>query len=209
MGFVRQIEHPLVQCHLTTVRNKNTAPREFRSAIRQLAFLAGIEATRELATETIPVETPLTNCKGFQLKQSVGLVPVLRAGVGMVDAMLELVPHAQVWHLGLYRDESTAKPVRYYNKLPTGNPVDLAFILDPMLATGGSAVMAYETLKEWGASKICMISVIAAPEGIAHVQQALPDIEIYTCTIDERLNENKFIVPGLGDAGDRIFNTSG
>jgi uracil phosphoribosyltransferase len=207
MDSLEQIDHPLVRCHLTTVRNKHTDPKEFRAAIRQLTFLAGIEATRGLQTDTFEIETPITACAGYEVDQTVGLVPILRAGVGMVDAMLELVPHAQVWHLGLYRDEKTAMPVGYYNKLPEGNPVDMAIILDPMLATGGSTCMACETLQSWGVQNIKMISIIAAPEGIYRVQQEFPDLEIYTCAVDDHLNEHKFIVPGLGDAGDRIFNT--
>ncbi len=209
MNNVHQIDHPLIRCHLSTVRNKETPPKEFRAAVRQLTFIAGIEATRDLATVTTEIETPIQKCQGYEVEQSFGLVPILRAGVGMVDSMLELVPDAQVWHLGLYRDEKTAQPVGYYNKLPAGKPVEMAFILDPMLATGGSVCMTCETLKTWGVEKIKMISIIAAPEGIHRVSTEFPDLEIYTCVIDDHLNENKFIVPGLGDAGDRIFNTNG
>ena len=209
MGKIRIISHPLVDCHLTTVRDKNTRPKEFRASVRQLTFLAGIEATRDLPTRAIEIETPLTQCPGFEIDQLVGLVPILRAGVGMVEAMLELVPDAPVWHLGLYRDETSAQPVGYYNKLPADKPLETAFILDPMLATGGSACMACETLADWGVSTIKIISVIAAPEGIARVEKDFPETSVFTCAVDERLNENKFIVPGLGDAGDRIFNTEG
>ena len=137
------------------------------------------------------------------------MIPILRAGVGMVEAMLEMIPTCEVWHLGLYRDEQTAEPVGYYNKLPSDSPVDVAFVLDPMLATGGSAVMACNALAEWGVPKIKMLSIISAPEGIQRLQHECPHVEIHTCKIDERLNDKKFIVPGLGDAGDRIFNTTG
>ncbi len=207
MGKVQQIDHPLTRFHLTKVRDKNTNPQAFRHAVSQLSALVAFEATRELETAEYQVETPLTQCAGFQWANSIGLVPILRAGIGMVDSVLNFIPDAQVWHLGLYRDEATAKPVGYYNKLPSGSPVSLAMVLDPMLATGGSACLACETLKEWGVDRIQILSIISAPEGTQEVQARFPDVDIHTCVIDERLNENKFIVPGLGDAGDRIFNT--
>lgn len=203
------LEHPLVACHLTTLRDKNTNSSEFRQSIHRLATLLAFVATRDLLTSDRAIETPIQKTIGKSLLNRIGIVPILRAGVGMVDPMLDLIPSAEVWHLGLYRDETTATPVRYYDKLPPGDPVDVAFVLDPMLATGGSAIVAGEVLKEWGVKRIKMLSIISAPEGIQRLQEALPEIEIHTCAIDRCLNEHKFIVPGLGDAGDRIFNTTG
>lgn len=203
------LEHPLVAHHLTRLRDKNTQPPEFRQTVRCLATLLAFAATKDLQTTDTPLETPVQKMVGRTLLNRIGIVPILRAGIGMVDAMLEMIPTAEIWHLGLYRDEATATPVRYYEKLPPGAPVDVAFVLDPMLATGGSAIAAGETLKNWGVKKIKMLSLISAPEGIARMQAALPEIEIHTCAIDRGLNEHKFIVPGLGDAGDRIFNTTG
>jgi uracil phosphoribosyltransferase len=162
-----------------------------------------------MRTSEYPIETPLQTMQGRQLVDRVGLIPILRAGIGMVEPMLDLIPTAEVWHLGLYRDEATATPVHYYSKLPPGSPVDLAFILDPMLATGGSACLALQTLTEWGVRDIKMLSILAAPEGIEKIQGQFPNIEVHCCAVDERLNDQKYIVPGLGDAGDRIFNTTG
>ena len=201
------LQHPLAQCHLTVIRQQSTEPAEFRAGIRRLTMLLACEATRQLAVAAIEVETPLARCAGQQLAARIGLVPILRAGLGMVDPLLELIPQAEVWHLGLYRDEDTAEPIQYYSKLSNQSPVDVAFVLDPMLATGGSTALACQTLKAWGAQQIHVLSVISAPEGIAAVQTRHPDVQIWTCVVDERLNERKFIVPGLGDAGDRIFNT--
>lgn len=172
-------------------------------------MLLAYSATAELNTTECPIETPVQKMVGRQLLHRIGLVPILRAGISMVEPMLDLIPGSEVWHLGFYRDEETAMPVHYYSKLPADSPVDVAFILDPMLATGGSAAMACQTMLDWGVQKIKMLSIIAAPEGIERMQREFPTIDIHTCVIDERLNENKFIVPGLGDAGDRIFNTSG
>ncbi len=203
------IQHPLVDCHLTVLRNKNTGSSEFRHSVNRLAMLLAHSATEKLETIEKPIETPLQKMLGRQLKHRIGLVPILRAGIGMVESMLDLIPMSEVWHLGLYRDEKTAEPVKYYSKLPESQPVDIAFVLDPMLATGGSAGMACQALKDWGVPEIKMLSILAAPEGIAKMQTDFPEIEIHTCQIDLKLNENKFIVPGLGDAGDRIFNTSG
>jgi uracil phosphoribosyltransferase len=172
-------------------------------------MLLAYAATSELKTTDLPIETPLQKMIGQKLLHRIGLVPILRAGISMVEPMLDLIPGSEVWHLGFYRDEETAQPVHYYSKLPPSSPVDVAFILDPMLATGGSAAMACQTMKDWGVGVIKMLSIIAAPEGIERLVAEFPDTEIHTCVVDERLNENKFIVPGLGDAGDRIFNTSG
>jgi uracil phosphoribosyltransferase len=204
---VIEVQHPLIDCHLTRLRDARTPPDEFRQLIRRLATLLAYEATQDLVVEKTQVTTPLTTTDGSRLAERVGLVPILRAGLGMIDPVLDLIPSAEVWHLGLYRDEATAEPVEYYSKLPPGRPVDVALILDPMLATGGSATVAYETLQRWGVKRVKMLSVLAAQEGIDNVSKACPDSQIYVCRIDPILNDSKFIVPGLGDAGDRIFNT--
>jgi uracil phosphoribosyltransferase len=174
-----------------------------------LASLLAYEATKDLRAEAVTVETPLAKAEGRRLAQRIGLIPILRAGLGMVDPVLELIPTAEVWHLGLYRDEETAKPVKYYAKLPAERPVDVALILDPMLATGGSVVAALTTLRDWGVPHVKLLSLIAAEEGVKLVESLFPDSQIYVCQIDPELNDRKFIVPGLGDAGDRIFNTVG
>ncbi len=202
-----EIDHPLVRHHLADLRDHKTSPAEFRHLVRRLSALLAFEATQRLQTQECEIQTPLTTAKCDRLSQRIGLVPILRAGLGMVDPILDLIPNSEVWHLGLYRDEETAQPVEYYSRLPKQAPVDVALVLDPMLATGGSATSACATLRRWGVTKIKLVSIIAAPEGIAEVNSAFPDVEIYVCSIDQCLNENKFIVPGLGDAGDRIFNT--
>ena len=209
MSDIHVLEHPLVDCHLTTLRDKSTPPAVFRQSVRRLSQLLAFAATEDLNTTEAPIETPLQKMIGKQLLHRIGLIPILRAGIGMVEPMLDLIPGSEVWHLGFYRDEQTAQPVHYYSKLPQDSPVDVAFILDPMLATGGSATMAYDAMQDWGVKTIKMLSIIAAPEGIERLQRDCPGIELHTCVVDERLNDNKFIVPGLGDAGDRIFNTSG
>ncbi len=209
MSGVFEVDHPLIQCHLTRLRDVSTPPVEFRHMVRRLATLLAYEATKDLSCEPEPVSTPLTDTVGSKLAQRVGLVPILRAGLGMVDPVLDLIPTAEVWHLGLYRDESTAQPVKYYSKLPPQRPVDLALIVDPMLATGGSAVAALQTLREWGVKQTKVLSIIASEEGIKAVEAEFPDAQVYVCQIDPTLNDQKFIVPGLGDAGDRIFNTTG
>lgn len=201
------IDHPLAKCQLTVVRDKRTVPHQFRAATRRLTTLLTHEATRGLAVQSTQIETPLAPWNGFVFSQRIGLVPILRAGMGMVDTVLDLLPDAEVWHLGLYRDERTAQPVQYYNKLKPESPVEVAMILDPMLATGGSVTMACQQLNDWGAAKIVVLSVIAAPEGVSRVHSEFPNVEIYTCSVDSGLNQDKFILPGLGDAGDRIFNT--
>ena len=201
------VEHALVQHHLSIVRDKATEAGQFRHSLRQLASLVAVRATAELPLRHVAIETPITTLDCQQLAGRIGLVPILRAGIIMVDPVLDLVPKAEVWHLGLYRDEKTAQPVPYYNKLPKGSPVDVALVLDPMLATGGSACMALESMRDWGAKETIMVAILSAPEGIQKVQQEFPSTKIYTCAVDEELNENKFIVPGLGDAGDRVFNT--
>lgn len=206
-GGVFQIQHPLVKHHVTRMRRTETRSSEFRDLVRRLAALMAYEATQDLPTNPLTVETPLAPCDGVQVRGRIGLVPILRAGLGMVDPVLDLLPMAEVWHLGLYRDEDTAKPVRYYDKLPAKRPVDVALILDPMLATGGSATAALMTLREWGVPQVKVLSIIAAQEGVDAVSSQFPEAQVYVCQIDPELNPRKFIVPGLGDAGDRIFNT--
>jgi len=206
MQKVFELDHPLVHHHLTHLRSKETTPHIFRAQIRRLAVLLAAEATRDLPLQPKTIETPLVEMEGAVLNVRIGLVPILRAGLGMTDALLELLPAAEVWHLGLTRDEETLQPVEYYQKFST-NPPDLVFVLDPMLATGGSAAAGIQQVKNWGTKEIRMLSIIAAPEGIASVREQHPDVSIYVCGIDEELNDDAYILPGLGDAGDRIFNT--
>lgn len=208
MSGVFEVQHPLIACHLTRLRDRTTPPAEFRQLVHRLASLLAYEATKDLLAEPVIVQTPLTKTEGRQLSQRIGLVPILRAGLGMIDPVLELIPMAEVWHLGLYRDEETAQPVKYYSKLPPERPVDVALILDPMLATGGSAVDAMSTLRDWGVPHVKLLSIIGAEEGVKRVEVEFPNAQIYVCHIDPDLNDRKFIVPGLGDAGDRIFNTT-
>ena len=209
MSGVFEVQHPLISCHLTRLRDKSTPPAEFRQLVHRLASLLAYEATKDLRTENLMVQTPLVLTEGCQLAQRIGLVPILRAGLGMIDPVLELIPSAEVWHLGLYRDEETAKPIKYYSKLPPERPVDVALILDPMLATGGSAVDALTTLRDWGVPHVKLLSLIGSEEGVKRVECEFPESQIYVCQVDPDLNDRKFIVPGLGDAGDRIFNTTG
>lgn len=199
--------HPLVAHKLTRLRNKFTEPKKFRELVREIAALLAYEATADLLTVPVQVETPLAMTDGAELKEKIGLVPILRAGLGMVEGVWELMPTAEVWHIGLYRDEKTLKPVQYYNKLPIEPTVSVCLILDPMLATGGSAVATAEIVKRWGVRKIKFVGLIGAPEGIAAMQTAHPDIPLHLAAIDERLNERGYILPGLGDAGDRQFGT--
>ncbi|HTX92391.1 MAG TPA: uracil phosphoribosyltransferase [Anaerolineales bacterium] len=199
--------HPLVAHKLSRLRDKNTDPKKFRELVREIAALLAYEATADLVTVPRPLETPLTQMTGAELKEKIGLVPILRAGLGMVEGIWELMPSAEVWHIGLYRDEKTLKPVQYYNKLPVEPTVSVCLILDPMLATGGSAVATAEIVKHWGVKKIKFVGLIGAPEGISAMQKAHPDIPLYLAAIDDHLNERGYIVPGLGDAGDRQFGT--
>lgn len=207
MSNVFASKHPLVAHKLSRLRDKNTEPKKFRELVREIAGLLAYEATADLATSPVEIETPLTKMTAQQLQEKIGLVPILRAGLGMVEGIWELMPSAEVWHIGLYRDEKTLKPVEYYNKLPVQPRVAVCLILDPMLATGGSATATAEVLKRWGVTKIKFVGLIAAPEGIKAMQEAHPDIDIYVAAIDEHLNERAYIVPGLGDAGDRQFGT--
>ena len=208
MSNVFPSKHPLVAHKLTRLRDKNTDSRKFRELVREIAVLLICEATADLALEDRKVETPLMITEGFSLKDRVGLVPILRAGLGMVEGAWELLPSAEVWHIGLYRDEKTLKPVEYYNKLPVEPTVSVCLILDPMLATGGSAVATVDVLKRWGVRRIKFVGLIGSPEGIALLQQRHPEVPIHLAAIDQRLNENGYILPGLGDAGDRQFGTA-
>ena len=207
MNNVFQSTHPLVAHKLNRLRDKYTDSKNFRELIREISVLLTYEATADLLSEVIEIQTPLASASGFELKEEVGLVPILRAGLGMVAGVHELLPAAEVWHIGLYRDERTLQPVEYYNKLPVAPTVQVTLILDPMLATGGSAVATVDILKRWGATKIKFMGIIAAPEGINELHNSHPDVQIYIAKIDESLNENGYIIPGLGDAGDRQFGT--
>jgi len=200
--------HPLIRHKLTKMRSVTTEPKKFRELVREIAALLAYEATADLDVVAEQVQTPLQMAPGWKLQEKIGLVPILRAGLGMVEGFWEMMPSAEVWHLGLYRDEKTLKPVQYYNKLPVEPTVQVCLILDPMLATGGSAVAAVDILKKWGVTHIKFVGLIGAPEGIAHLQQHHPDVPIHLAAVDERLNEKGYILPGLGDAGDRQFGTA-
>lgn len=208
MGTVHVFDHPLIAHKLAILRNKNTSVKEFRELISEIAGLMCYEATRNLPTEEVEVETPVAIAKCRMLAgKKMAIVPILRAGLGMVDAMVALVPSAKIGHIGLYRDPVTHKPVEYYCKLPEDIENRQVFVVDPMLATGGSAVAAIDFLKQHGCKHISMMNIIGCPEGVAAVQAAHPDVDIYLAAQDEKLNEQAYIVPGLGDAGDRIFGT--
>ena len=207
MSNVYESKHPLVAHKLSRLRDKNTEPKKFRELVREIAALLAYESTADLQTTPIEIETPLKKMPAHELKEKIGLIPILRAGLGMVEGIWELMPGAEVWHIGLYRDEHTLKPVEYYNKLPIEPRVALCLILDPMLATGGSATATADVLKRWGVKKIKFVGLIGAPEGIKAMQTAHPDIDIHLAQIDDHLNERGYIVPGLGDAGDRQFGT--
>ena len=200
--------HPLIQHKLALMRSATTEPKKFREVVREITSLLMYEATLDLATDEIDVQTPLATMKGRKLAERIGLVPILRAGVGMVDAALDLLPTAQVWHIGLYRDHRTLLPVEYYNKLPVEPTVDICLVLDPMLATAGSATATVKLLKDWGARRIKYVGLIAAPEGVERFHAEHPDVPIHIAAIDSHLNDVGYIVPGLGDAGDRQFGTS-
>jgi uracil phosphoribosyltransferase len=200
-------QHPAVLHKLAILRDERTEPKKFREVVRELSWLLGYEALADVGVRPLEIRTPMEPTTAHELDARIGLVPILRAGLGMVDAMLELMPTAQVWHLGLFRDERTLRPVEYYNKLPDSATVDLCLILDPMLATGGSATAAIEVLKKWGAVRIKLVNLIAAPEGVAAVSAAHPDVPIHCASLDRSLNDRGYIQPGLGDAGDRQFGT--
>jgi uracil phosphoribosyltransferase len=200
-------QHPAILHKLAVLRDEATEPKKFREVVRELSWLLGYEALADAHVRPRTIRTPMEEMQAAELADRIGLVPILRAGLGMVDAMLELMPTAEVWHLGLFRDERTLRPVEYYNKLPDSATVDLCLILDPMLATGGSATAAIEVLKRWGAVRIKLVNLIAAPEGVEAVTTAHPDVEIYCASLDRGLNDKGYIMPGLGDAGDRQFGT--
>jgi uracil phosphoribosyltransferase len=206
--------HPLIRHKVTKMRDVRTEPKKFRELIREVAILLAYEATQDLALGETRVATPLAETTGAKLKEKIGLVPILRAGLGMVEGFWEMMPTAEVWHIGLYRDERTLYPVSYYNKLPVSPTVDVVLILDPMLATGGSATECVSILKRWGARRIKYIGIIGAPEGIKKLTEAHPDVEVYLAVVDERLTgrgdgfPQGYIMPGLGDAGDRQFGTA-
>jgi uracil phosphoribosyltransferase len=204
---IRISNHPLIRHKLTLLRNKSTEPKKFREVIREIAILLAYEATQDLATSPVMVETPMGSAAGHQLTENIGLVPILRAGLGMVEGIWEMMPSAEVWHIGLYRDERTLRPVEYYNKLPVDPTVQVCLVLDPMLATGGSAVATVDILKRWGTQRIKFVAIIASPEGIERLRAAHPDVPIHVAAVDEKLNSIGYIVPGLGDAGDRQFGT--
>ncbi len=207
MSNVFESKHPLVAHKLTRLRDKNTLSKKFRELVREISALLTYEATADLLIAPREVETPLAPAQGYELKEPIGLVPILRAGLGMVEGVWALIPSAEVWHIGLYRDERTLKPVAYYNKLPVAPTVSICLVLDPMLATGGSAVATVDILKKWGVNKIKFVGILAAPEGVEALQKAHPDVPIHIAKIDSHLNEIGYIVPGLGDAGDRQFGT--
>jgi uracil phosphoribosyltransferase len=206
-AMVHVSTHPLVQHKLTLLRRKETEPKKFRELVREITQFLIYEATADLRLVDKTVETPLESYNGKEIGERIGLVPILRAGLGMVEPVLEMIPTVRVWHLGLYRDTKTLEPVSYYNKLPAQADVDLCLILDPMLATAGSAVAAVDVLKEWGAQRIKFLGLIAAPEGVQRLSDAHPDVPIHLAAIDSHLNDHAYIVPGLGDAGDRQFGT--
>lgn len=208
MAQVHVLDHPLIQHKLAILRSKDTSVKEFRELVGEIAGLMCYEATRNLPLQEVEVETPITTAKCHMLAgKKLAIVPVLRAGLGMVDNMVALIPSAKIGHIGLYRDPETHKPVEYYCKLPEDIGSRQVYVVDPMLATGGSAVAAINFLKEHGCKNIIMMNIIGCPEGVKAVQAAHPDVEIYLAAMDEKLNERAYIVPGLGDAGDRIFGT--
>ncbi len=206
MADLHVSEHPLIYHKLTALRDVNTNHRSFRELVRELAMLMTYEVTGDIRLEGKTVTTPMGKAQGKRARE-IGLVPILRAGLGMTDGVMALLPNVQVWHIGLYRNEETLRPVEYYNKLPNDPTVELCLVLDPMLATGGSAVATIDILKDWGVEKIKFMSLIAAPEGVEKLSSVHPDVPIHTAALDERLNENGYIIPGLGDAGDRMFGT--
>ena len=208
MALVFPSRHPLILTKVAKLRATTTEPAEFRALVRNLATLLAAEATADLPTKPIDVTTPLGTARCETLSDTIGIVPILRAGLGMADGVLDLIPDAEVWHIGLYRDERTRQPTEYYNRLPKRCRISMALVVDPMLATGGSAIRTCEVLRAWGVPRMKVLSIIAAPEGVEAFSLAFPDVSIHVAAVDERLNEIGFIHPGLGDAGDRQFGTS-
>lgn len=208
MGKVYVFDHPLIQHKLTHIRKKETGTKEFRELVDEIATLMAFEATRDLPLDEVEIETPVSRMKSKVLSgKKLGIVPILRAGIGMVDGIVKLIPAAKVGHIGLYRDPETLKPVEYYVKLPSDITERDIFVVDPMLATGGSAIEAIHSLKKRGAKRIKFLCLIVAPEGLKALEEAHPDVDIYIAALDDKLDENGYIVPGLGDAGDRLFGT--
>lgn len=208
MGKLQVIDHPLIQHKLTIIRDKNTGTKYFREVVNEIARLLAYEVSREMPLEDVEIETPLVKSTQKKLAgKKVVIVPILRAGLGMVDGMLDLIPAAKVGHVGMYRDHETMEPVEYFIKMPSELPERELLVVDPMLATGGSAVAAIDALKKRGATNIKFVCLVAAPEGVKVLQEAHPDVDIYTASLDEKLNEKGYILPGLGDAGDRLFGT--
>ena len=207
MSKVYVMDHPLIQYKITMLRDEKTNVKDFRELANEIALLMGYEATKDLELTDVKVKPPMQETMGKTITKQVALVPILRAGLGMVEALMSLIPAAKVGHVGLYRDPQTHEPVEYYCKLPTDIEQRQVLVLDPMLATGGSAVAAIDFIKKRGAKKIKLMNIIGAPEGVKAVQEAHPDVDIYIGALDEKLNENCYIIPGLGDAGDRIFGT--
>lgn len=206
--YVKILDHPVIKHKISILRDINTGSNEFRSIIKEIAMILAYEATKDLELEEYEVETPITKTTGYKLSgKKLGIVPILRAGLGMVDGVLEVFPAAKIGHIGMYRDEETLTPVEYYSKLPLDVEKRDIIVIDPMLATGGSACDAIDNLKAKGCNSIRLLSIIAAPEGIEKLREAHPDVEITVAQLDEGLNENSYIVPGLGDAGDRLFGT--
>lgn len=202
------VEHPLIKHKLTIMRSKTTGPKEFRELLREITFLLAYEATRNIETLEVEIETPLEKAKGYAIEdKKMVVVPILRAGLGMVDSILELMPNASVGHIGVYRDPETLRPVQYYCKLPKIDEKSVAFLLDPMLATGFSAVHSVDVLKRHGAKNIVIVCLIAAPEGVQVLESHHPDVAIYAAALDRQLNDHGYILPGLGDAGDRLYRT--
>ena len=208
MANVYELKHPLIQHKLAILRNKETGVKEFRELVSEIAGLMCYEATRNLPTEEVEVETPVATAKCQMLAgKKLAIIPILRAGLGMVDSMVDMIPSAKIGHIGLYRDPETHQPVEYYCKLPEDIGARQVYVVDPMLATGGSAIAAIDFLKKHGCKSIIMMNIIGCPEGVKAVTEAHPDVDLYIASIDEKLNDHAYIVPGLGDAGDRIFGT--
>lgn len=208
MSRVQVSSHPLVAHHVVALRDPATKPPEFRRAVGQITRLLAVEATANVPTSDVRVPTPLGEAKGRRIAERIAVVPILRAGLGMAEGLIELIPDAEVWHIGLYRDETTLRPQEYYNKLPANCGASLAIVVDPMLATGGSAIRTCEILRAAGIPRLIFLALIAAPEGIQKLSEAMPDVAIHVAALDDGLNDVGFIVPGLGDAGDRQFGTS-
>jgi uracil phosphoribosyltransferase len=208
MPQVNVSSHPLVKHKIGLLRDQRTDPKKFRELLREISIFLAYEATADLATDKIHVTTPLGQSEEQTLQERVGLAPILRAGLGMVEGIWNMMPNAEVWHIGLRRDEQTLEPIEYYARLPVSPTVDLCLVLDPMLATGGSAVAAVNLLKDWGAERIKFVGVIASAEGMQTLTEAHPDVPLYLAAVDEQLNDAGLIVPGLGDAGDRLFGTA-